>query len=695
MATLEKIRSKAGLLVVVIGVALMAFVLGDILTGNKTMFSGSSFDIADVDGTPLSVQSYQERLDEVFRVYEMNRGKIDEQTSESLREQTWNDFIQEAVMVQEYEALGMEISDAELQDMVQGDNIHPIIAQVFGDPNTGEVNRDGIRGFVAGLDGQYKDQKPFWLYIEKEVISKKKLSKFNNLVNKAVYVTKNQAEMVMNEKSPEVNFSFLVKKYADVADSTVSVSDSELQSYYNEHKHEYKQEAERDLDYVAFDVVASQEDNLDAQKWINDMAADFIATDKDAQFVSMNSDAPLDEKFYKAGELPTRLDTVMFAQEVGYVYGPYFENQTYKLSKLSEVMDLPDSVLASHILIKYDQNDRDGYVAARAKLDSLKLLVEEGTAKFDELAKVHSVDGSAPSGGDLGWFKEGQMVKPFNDACFFGQEGDLTIVDSQFGSHLIWVNKHGEKVQKVRVATVERLVQPSDATYQKFYSQANEFAGKNTTADLFITAAEAKGKRKVTVTENQRQIPGMESPRSLVRWAYEANVGDVSQVFEFGNRYIIATVSDVREKGIATLEQRKAIVEAAVVKEKKGDKLVAEVNELLAAGKSLKDAAAAIGGTLETAEAINFAAFQLPGFGIEHKVIAEAVALNEGDVSKAIAGQNGVYVLQVTSKKEIPAGDVLTEKTRLESGVKNRVEREVYPALKELANVEDMRSKFE
>lgn len=694
MATLEKIRSKAGLLVVVIGVALLAFVLGDILRGNKSMLRGNQLTIAEVDDNELSVRDYQDKLDEVYEVYRMNKGELDDETAESLREQTWNDFIQAAVMQEEYDQYGIDISVAELKDMVQGENIHPIIQQVFGDPNTGQVNREAIRNFLANLDGQFAQQKPFWLYIEKEVVSKKKISKFNNLVRKALYVTKNEVEMKMQEKTPVVNFDFIVKKYNDVPDSMFTVSNSDLQNYYNEHKNEFKQEASRDIAYVSFDVTPSQDDNLDAQEWINGIVNEFTQSENDAQFVALNSDLPFDSKYYKKGELPTRLDTLMFDHEKGYVYGPYFENQSYILAKLSDIKQLPDSVRASHILIKYDQGDKAGYDAAHHTLDSLKNLAENG-ADFSELAKKFSQDGSAQNGGDLGWFTEGKMVKPFSDACFFNNKGDLLIVDSQFGTHLIQVTDQGPKVKKVQIATLNRKVVPSDKTYQNYYTQANEFAAKNNTVDKFNLAAEKLGRRVQTVTENQRQIPGMESPRPLIRWAFEANKNDVSQIFEFGNRFILATVVEIREKGIASLESKKAVIERAVLKEKKAEYLKKQFAEALAAGKSFDQIVNEYQATQDQASDITFSSFQIPNYGVEHRVIATAVALDANAVSEPIEGQNGVFVVRVTGKTEGEPGNAVVEKNRMQTNYTSRVDRMLYPAIKDLCEINDYRSKFE
>ena len=698
MAILENIRNKAGVLVsVIIGLALVSFILGDILTkGNSKLFSSSEYDVANVAGKSVPIQLYQEKLDEVFKVYQMNNRdkEMDEQTMESLREQTWNDLIETFVMEDEYKDLGIDISLEELKDMVVGSNIHPIIKQVFGDPETGQVNTAGVQNFIENLETQYKEQKPFWLYLENEIIRKKKLSKFNNLVKKAVFVTNFEAENALAEKNHEVVFDFVAKKFSDISDSLVSFTDSDISEYYKSHESDYEQEASRSVAYVTFDVVASAEDNVYAQKWINNILPEFQSVDNDIQFVNFNSDVPFDTKNYKKGELVERLDTIMFDQEVGYVYGPYFENLTYKLAKLSEINFLPDSVRASHILIKYEQN-QDQYNAAKALLDSLKTLAEGG-ASFADLATKHSVDGSAQAGGDLGWFKEGAMVAQFSDACFKGKKGDLVIVDTQFGSHLILITDRSKDVKKVKVGIIERKVEPSTNTFQDYFAKASKFAGSNRSEESFNAAITEQNlnKRVATLRENDKQIGGLDNPRQLIKWSFQNEKGAVSDVFEFGSRYVVAVVTDVKEKGKASLDQVRNEVETVLIKEKKGDYFSNKFNEAIKNGKDLSGIASEFGLEVENSGNISFATFQIAGHGMEHKVIASAVKLKKDELSKAVTGDNGIYVLKVTAVSDKENKDIQPEKTRLANSIMQRVDYEVYNALKENSNISDNRSKF-
>lgn len=696
MATLEKIRNKFGVLVtIIIGLALLAFILGDILKSGSSLFSKSQLEIAEVAGKSIPVQLYQEKLEEVFQVYKMNnKGKeMDDQTTQSLKDQTWNDLIQSYVMEDEYSELGMDISMEELEDMVVGTNLHPIIKQVFGDPKTGVVNTEGVKSFIQNLEGEYKEQKPFWKYIENEVYTKRKLTKFNNLVKKAVFVTDKEAEFAVSEKNHEVNFDFVAKKYNDISDSLVAFTNSDVEDYYNNHMKDYEQVASRSIAYVTFDVVASSDDNFLAQKWINDIVNDFKTTESDEQFVNFNSDVPFDDKNYKKGELDPRLDTIMFDKEVGYIYGPYFENRTYKLAKLSEINYVPDSVKASHILLRYDK-DADQYNAAREKLDSLKTLIENG-ASFAELAKKFSADGSAPQGGDLGWFKEGMMVKPFSEFCFSGKKGDLGIVDTQFGSHLILITDRSKEVKKVKVAIVEREVVPGTKTFQNFYVKASKFAGENRTLSSFNAAQEKENmqRRVATISKTDKQIGGLDNPQNLIKWAFEANKDDVSDVFEFGNRYVVAVLTDVKEDGVAPLDDVRDQVELAVKKEKKADLYVDKFKQEVNSGDDLNKIATDNSLIIEQSGPITFSSFQVPGYGVEHKLIAASVA-KEKDATDVLDGNSAVFVYKITSVNELTTANADVEKNRIKSGIIQRVDYEAYNALKELANIDDNRIKF-
>lgn len=697
MATLEKIRNQGGLLVtIIIGLALLAFILGDILNSAGTSRMSNDLTVAEVFDNELNVQDYQNRLNEVFDIYRQNRGDIDEETSDQLTNQTWEDFIREAVLEPAYDAYGISVSVEEMKEMVQGENLHPIIVQVFGDPNTGEVNKEGIRNFIANINGEFAQQKPFWLYIEKEIYSKRKITKYNNLVKKAIYTPTLQADLALKGKASNANVEFVVKSKAEIADSLVSYTEADVKAYYEKNKEKFNQaNPVRDIMYVTYDVIPSAQDNQDALLWINGIVNEFSQSTNDAAFVNLNGDDSFNDQFFAKGQLDLRLDTIMFNQEAGYVFGPYFENMTYKLAKLSKIEQRPDSVKASHILIRNENNDPAVASKAASSLDSLKRLVEAG-ASFADLARTNSQDGSAQAGGDLGWFTETMMVKPFSEACFSGKKGDLVIVQTQFGQHLIQINELSKLTKKVQIAYLTRKVEASTQTYQDIYAKASTFSAENRDIASFNNAVsmQALVPRTATVMENDRKISGLEQPRELIKWAFEAEKGNVSEVFEFGNRFVVATLANVKESGVQALADVKTQVEAAVIAEKKGEYLLEKFNSALSGGATFESLQTAVNGKRDVAQGINFDSFQIPGYGTEHEVIAHISVMKEGEVSKPIVGQNAVFVVKVTARTQNPAGDLSAEQKRINTMKVGSSEMSSYDALKKLAGIQDYRSKW-
>ncbi len=701
MATLEKIRNRAGVLVAtVIGLALLAFILGDLFSSGRSLFSSQQYEIANIAGKSIPVQAYQSKVDQLAEIYKMNtkQSALDEQTMDGIREQTWQQMVQENVMGEEYKKTGIGVSSEEVYDLVTGKNPHPIIRQMFTNPQTGELNRSAILQFLKTMDqDQTGEQKAFWLYLENEIIRERKMTKFTNLVKQGLYVTSLETKDKYYEDNKKVDFEFLVRRYNVIPDSAVKYSESDLKSYYDAHENDYKQTASRDIDYVAFEIKPSESDYQDAEKYIEDLKKDFINTEDNEQFVNLNSDVPFNPMHFKKEDLSPLIADSIFDAPVGTVVGPYFEDEAYKLAKLNAIAYLPDSVKARHILLQPVSQNPQAIAQTKALADSLMTLLANG-ADFAKLAMQYSKDGSAQQGGDLGWFKEGQMVKEFNDAAFSAEVGKVQQVNTQYGIHLLEVTAKSQPVKKVQLALVQRLVEPSSQTYQDYYSKASKFAGLNNTEEKFENAVKEEGLNKRianNILENDKQIPGLESPRELIRWVYNADEGDVSSVFELGNKFVIAHVTAVREDGIAPLEQVKNDVELNVIKEKKAEELSSGLAAQVKENKSLEEIAQGYSSDVQQASNISFSSFSVPGAGIEPKVIATATNIQADKISDPVDGNNGVYILKVTSINEPAQTDDYTmQRIALERANTSRAGYEAFNALKKLADIEDYRSKF-
>ncbi|MDD4671803.1 MAG: SurA N-terminal domain-containing protein [Bacteroidales bacterium] len=701
MATLEKLRNRAGTLVaVVIGLALLAFILGDLL-GSGGSFNRNQFEIAEISGKSIPYQVYQQRVDHVVELNKASRrvSALDEQTTENIREEVWNQLLQEYVLSPRYKELGITISPDELFDMVQGNNLHPIIRQEFGNPQTGEVDVAMVDQFLRNLDSDPSGfQRSIWLYLEDIIIKDRLFTKYSNLVRKGLYVTDIHAQQSASERSSLADISFIVERYSSINDSLVSVSSKEIKSYYKENIEKYKQSASRDVEYVVFPINPSPNDYELAEEWINEIQKDFEEASDAGQFANLNSDVPYEGKFFKKGEISNKeINTWAFNAKVGDSFGPIFDGDSYIIARLVDVDFLPDSVKARHILLSSNVQSQEEYDAVKAKADSILKIVKRNRNSFAQLATDFSEDpGSAVQGGDLGWFPEGAMVQPFNDACFNGEKGDIVLVESQFGFHIIEIQEKGNLAKKVQVAQLVRNVIPSSKTYQNIYQQASAFAGLNNTYEKFNAAVIEKKLNKrlaSNLRESDKRIAGLENPREMVRWAYKEDVNAVSPVFEFGDNFVVAALKEVRKEGFAPLAQVQQEVKNQVIKQKKAQMLKDKFSEAMEEGATVNDVANKLSLQVHDAPGISFSSFSLPTVGFEPAVIAAASTVPEGELALPIEGNAGVFALTVNAIN-VQEVDKAAEEQRILNIYQQRATRESYEALKEEAEIVDRRSKF-
>jgi len=686
MATLERIRNKSGLLIIVIAIGLLAFLLGDLMSSGDSIFRRKNMQIAEINGTSVSYPEYQGYVTELEDYYKLNSrsSALDENTSYQIREQAWNQMVQDVIMEEKYEELGIMVTADEIFEMATGKNVHPQIRQMFTNPQTGIFDKAQVINFL-----QQKNLDPsanfYWLFLEKQIKKERLFAKYRELIKKGMFITTAQAKAEADAKQNKVDFDFVVKRYATIQDSTITVSEGEIKNYYNAHTEHYKQDAMRDVVYVSFEVKPSEEDRQMAQDWITKSKVEFENPATDAiQYVNMNSESNYIDRNLKLEQLSSTLQGFVQGATEGEVYGPYVENETFKLSRIVAIKQIPDSVKARHILVKDP-----------ALADSLFAMVQRG-ADFAKVARDHSTDqGSAINGGDLGWFTDGQMVKPFNDACFENKKGAFVKVDSQFGTHIINIQDKGKPVTKYNIATLERNVNYSTKTNQQVYAQAAKFASLNNTIEKFdqaVTTDNLVKRYGRSLKANDRVVNNLKSSREMVRWAFDAEMNDMSPIFEFGDEYVIAFLSGAKEEGFQSIAAVKGSIERELRNKKKADLLITELNSK----KNSNDIAAlasAIDSEVMTANQIDFGAFQVPGAGVEPALVALATKSKTGELSAAVAGNNGVYVVKVTNVTA-NATDVEAEKAQLKQTASFKVDYQATEAIRSKAEVEDFRSKF-
>jgi peptidyl-prolyl cis-trans isomerase D len=707
MATLQKIRTNAGILIaIIIGLALFSFILSDLFSSGSTLSRSSRNELASIDGESVQVTDFQRKVEELGDIYKSNSGKnqIDEADWVQIREQVWQTLLQEKVLGKQYDKLGLAVTPEELFDLLQGNNPHPIIRQLFTNPETGQFDRSAVVNFLKGLDsGKLTDQqKSYWLYMEKEIRADRMNTKFNNLISKGLYIPAEEAKQSLEAKNKQVSIEFISQNYSSIPDSLVRVSTAELEKYFDQHKSDYKSEKTRTIEYVAFTVVPSAADFKGAEKWINEIKPDFVKTNENIQFVNSNSDVSFDNTWHKMSTLPDTLANWIYKNNaaINDVYGPYFENNSYKLAKLQASRMMPDSVQARHILLKV--NSQADVTGVKSLADSLKNLILKG-GDFASLARQFSTDtGSALKGGDLGWFKRGMMVKSFEDSAFLCNVNEVKIAASQFGLHIIQTTKLGALSKQVQVAILERQVTPSTQTYQNYYAMAGKFASENTTREKFDAAVirEKMNKKMAVLHEADITLAGLEYPRQLIRAAFKLKPDNIlknsdgSPIFELGNNFVIGTVVGATEEGTATLKDVRARVELAVQKEKKGQ-LLADKMKKASAGKSdMASIASALGGKVLNASNVNFASTYLPDVGVEPAVVGTAVSLAQGTVSEPVKGETGVFLVKVTTVSQNTNNDVKAEKERLAQEFLYRAGTQSLDVHKKAVKIVDKRPTF-
>jgi len=706
MATLQKIRNRGVFIGIIIGGALLAFIAGDALKSGGSLLANSRNEMAEIAGKSINIRDFQKRFNHSLEVAKLMSGQsaIPSDQVEKMREQVWQQMVQEIVMNREYDELGISVSSDELFDMVQGRNIDPTIRQLFQNEN-GTVNPEQIvatlKQLISAPNGT--PQKAYWLNIEEAITNQRTLTKYNSLIQKGLYMPSAIVNNLAKKGSKKVDFNYIVKSYNLIPDSTLTVSNDEVQDYYNNHQDLFKQTESRRIDYVPFLIEPSTEDYKTTEKWVNDIKGDFTTKTNNIQFVDLNGDTKFNTYYFKKDEIKNKeLQAFGFSARKGDVFGPYFENETYKLAKVNDVKMLPDSVKARHILIRPVKGDMK---AAQAKADSLKILIEKG-ARFADIAKSNSDDqGSAVNGGDLGWFTQGKMIPEFNDAAFNSKKNEIKVVLSKFGAHVIQVTNLGKKVKKVQFAIIDRKVEASQKTTQGVYAIARTFAGNNQSKDAFFKAVSDQKlqRRTANLKRDTKLIPGLENSRDLVRAAFKNDEmesillnNENSGVFEFGNKFVVAILSDIKPEGYASVKNVTSTIKREIRKDKKADLMISELTKNSKGAQSLLSVAQKENLELKNASGISFQSFQIPGAGIEPNVISTAATLEKGKLSTPIKGNQGVYVLSVTNTTtdEVTNETVNVYKSRLEQGYQYRTNYQAYQALKDNANVIDKRYKF-
>lgn len=700
MAVIGKIRKHSGFLIAVVGIALAAFVIGDI---SKTKRQKTNI-VGKINGEEITYTEFSVRVEQNLQYQKQQQSKQNLTQTESfyIREQTWNQFVNEILYKKEFDELGLTISKDELAELLYGKNVHYLVRQNFADPQTGEFNADRVLNFLnSGLNQLDRSARQQYFQFEQAIKMDQINKKFFNLITKGYYVPESIANKIAENDLMNANIKFLAKEFSKVEDSLLTVSKEDLMDYYNNHINDFQLDEEtRSVDYVVFEVVPSVKDRADITEEFNKLAEEFIRAEDPIDFVNAVSDKRYDSTFYKESELPIQISKNINNLPIGSFFSPYLDNEVYYMAKLIDKQVRPDSVLASHVLISYRTNQRSNITRNKEKAkqlaDSLWQVLLKTPSKLQEIALQFSDDPSAKTNnGDLGWFGDGEMVPEFNKAVINANVGDILLVETNFGFHIIEVNGLKNISVKYRIAFVERSIEASSQTYQNYWTMANKFAAENSDYDSFLAAASDLGinMRSFTgMTRMTNQIYDLEYPRQIVRWSFDkdTDIGSISPIFDFTGKYVIAVLTRIEEKGIQPFENVSDLVEIEVRKEKKINHILKEAKD----EKEFNEVAKIWNVSPENAD-VNWNLSILGSYGREPKVIGKIFGIEANDI-EIIAGDRGVYMVNLLDKKiPQPNTDNNRFKSMLESSFANRIyQNAIINALKEVSKIEDNRHLF-
>ena len=704
MALIGRIRKQSGFLVIIIGVALAAFVLGDFIKKRPR----TANYIAEVAGEKINPTDFNKKVEENISIRKQNAQKENLTPAENyeVRQQTWSQVMNEIVLGKQYEELGVTVTVDELNDLIRGKNPHQYIQQSFKDPKTGKFDPKLVTNFLQNLDKVDPAMKDRYLMIEKAIKSDRLTNKYNALITKGFYVPTAFAKMEYESRSRTAKVRLTALRYQTISDSTIKPTDADYQKYYDEYSYKYKQDKpSRDLEYVIFDVQASADDRNKIQEDVNKLYQEFQTVTDVPTFINSVSDTRYDSTWHKKGTLPARIDSLAFTVAPGTIFPPFEDNGTIHIAKVLEAQARPDSLRASHILVSFAGAGVGEKItrtkdAAKKTADSILVVVKKDPKLFEMLATTKSDDqSSATAAGDVKWFADGAMVPQFNDAVLKGKIGDIVLVESRFGFHIIKITGKKEPVKKVRVAMLDRKVEASGKTFQDIFAQANAFAADNTTIEKFDKAVTAKNLNKrlaERLDPMSNSVPGINSPREVVRWAFNETTkkGNVSTVFDTDGSYVVATVKEVREKGILPLEQVKDVIKPLVIRDKKAEMLLKRFNDKMTSAKSLDQLATAFQTKIDTAD-LTFASPNIPNYGREPMLVGTVFASKKGQLSAPIKGEQAVYVFIIDNITEpAPAKDYKNEKMQISGYFTGMAPRQIPTILEEKAKIKDNRLLF-
>lgn len=703
MALLGKIRSKGVLLIVIVGLALFLFIVNDALTQGSSIFNKSRETVAEISGDVVNIRDFAASIEQMNEVYKIETGQneLNEDIQSQLRASVWESLVNEKLLFAEAKKLGLTVSAEELSEYLIGNNIHPLIAQrrMFAGEN-GQFNRNNLLQFYNSLQTtpeneemrqQIEKAKSYWLFWERNVKLSLMQDKYTQLISKALTANSLDAKMNFDASANIYDVDYIVQSYFTVPDSLVKVADSEIKTLYNKRKEQFKQEASRSINYITFNVKPSQEDYTEAEKWINKLAEEFKTSTDVASLVNSNSDIMYDGRNYSEKTIPQSVKDFAFSNPAGAVMGPVFANDAYTMARVMEAgIMLPDSVKLRHIYLTTNNE---------SKTDSIVAAIRNG-GDFAALARKYSaVQQTAANGGEIGWIQEGVgFDKEITNAAFSKAVNEVFTLKNAQGTQILQVTEKTALRRKVKVAILERKVVPTSRTVSQYFNDAKQFIADVQNQEKFEKKAQEKAlpvRQANDLLQVSEKVADLPMSRQIVRWAFEKGKGAVSDVFDCGNIFVVAVVTDEAEKGYSSLQKVSPQLRSELIRDKKAEKIIADMNKTLTQSSSLQSIAQATGTEVKEALGVSFSAYQFGSAGFEPAVIGKVTSMELNKLSAPIKGNAGVYLVHAKNiQKSENQFDKAQQVAMMNSRMSYSVPYSVIQQLREKADIKDNRLVF-
>lgn len=702
MAILGKIRQRSIFLILVIGMALFAFVISGVFDGNSAN-NGPTDPIAVVNDEEIDLTFFRQMVEQTERTYNYS-------TLQSVN-LVWNQALRNTIFNQEFEKLGIDAGKDQLEQIISSDEA------VINNPNfqneAGFFDFGIFTDYIAQLSVQEPAAYENWKAQEQSIINVAKQRIYLDLIKSSGGMTEAEARTLYHFENDNINIEYLQIPFDEIPDSLVSVSDAEIKQYIKSHEKAYERSASRNLQYVLFDESPTEDDlaairlRLEGLKEeqiayndvskLTDTIQGFKTVENIVDFVDRYSEIPFDSIYRPRGEFNNEYADILFGLEVGEVFGPYRDGNYFKISRLLDRKE-EASLRASHILIAFEGATRAPSTVTRSKAEAQReanrvlRLARRNGADFEGLAREYSDGPTKTRGGDLGFFQEGQMAEPFFDFVNKNRVGRIGLVETEFGFHIIKVT---DKDDLAMIADVANEAVASDETANEIFRKATQFEIESIDASDFIGSAEkyqytVRPVKQITALEEN--LPGLFNQRQIVRWAYddETRIGNVQRFTLSSGGYAVVQLTAINKKGLASIDEVGAEVRNKILQDKK-----AALIEKQYANETLEALAEKEVFTLETASAINQKNPTLVGAGNEPYVVGAAFTMEEGAVSGLIQGERGMYKIKVLKKNEAePLEDYLQYSREYLRDASFRLLENIFVALESNAAIEDNRALY-